>query len=179
MQNVQKTILLPIEKYERLVSGVKSVVHQQHQTNFLHPPILQEGSGQDRLSVDVILSALPKPYRQRGRALLQHIQQDPEHHLSWDEKGHLIYKGQTIQRSHVSDLLKDSQYLYKSLKPIGKEAFYNALKEMNIPRGLIGNHQRLEDMGMHLLSGGERPPGISVQRQKYSSKKKTFKWIAL
>jgi hypothetical protein len=133
------------------------------------------------------MGALPKPYRQRGRALLQHIQQDPEHRLSWDEKGHLIYKGQTIPHSHISDLLKDSQYLYKRLDPVGKEEFYNVLKEMNVPKGLIGNHQRLEDMEGRLLSGiaeQRRPPGIPVQQKKKSSskskgKKKTFKWIAL
>jgi hypothetical protein len=129
MQHVQKTILVPIQKYQRLVAGVGPVVHQQQGTTMIPPSILQEGNGQDKLSEDVIMGALPKPYRQRGRALLQHIQQDPEHRLSWDEKGHLIYKGKTIPRSHVSDLLKDSQYLYKRLDPSERKSFTTCLKK--------------------------------------------------
>jgi hypothetical protein len=61
------------------------------------------------------------------------------------------------------------------------------LKEMNVPKGLIGNHQRLEDMEGQLLTGIDkqrRPPGIPVQQKKKLSskmkgKKKPFKWIAL
>ena len=105
MQHVQKTILVPIQKYQRLVEGVRPLVQQQQQplqqkhTDDLPTGILQEGNGQEKLSVD---------------------------------------------------------------------------------------QQRLQDMEEQLQSGvaqqqQRRPPGISVQSQKYPSKKKnkTFKWIAL
>jgi hypothetical protein len=91
---------------------------------------------------------------------------DPRKILGWNDRGELRFHGETISGYHVTDLLKDSQYEYKSLKPIGTDQFYDGLREINIPQNLIGNTQR---RGVNV-----RPPGIPVHKGKKMEKEK---WI--
>lgn len=89
------------------------------------------------LDVDVILSAIPKNFRNRAKALLNHIMADPQQGLRWNNHGELIYKGKVVPGSHITDLLKNSQRQYKHLKLTGLEEFRNGLKDLNIPIGLM------------------------------------------
>lgn len=91
----------------------------------------------DKLDVEVILSAIPKNFRTRARALVNHIAADPEHRLQWNERGELIYHGKVIPGSHITDLLKNSQRQYKHSQPVGQREFHDGLKELNIPIGLM------------------------------------------
>lgn len=87
-----------MEKYERLLKQTTKprFCNEEEDTS---QEVVQHGGGYESdtedtsLGSDLILSALPKPYRQRGSALLRHIQNDPDHRLSWDRKGQLIYQG--------------------------------------------------------------------------------------
>lgn len=185
MDHIQKHILIPMDKYKRLLAQ-----QQERGTSSMEKPDFMSDNPMD---IDLILSVLPKPSRQRGAALIKHIQNDPDQRLTWNQKGQVIYKGQLIQGSHIADLLKDSQYLYKRLQPQGKAEFYQALREMNVPQGLIGNRQRWEiDMNTNhpIESKGpdplpnelpslsehflKRPPGLPEKKSQ-----KTFKWISL
>jgi hypothetical protein len=96
---------------------------------------------------------------------------DPRKILSWNDRGELKYRGETLSGSHVTDLLKDSQYAYKNLTPLGKNEFYEGLRELNVPQSLIGNEQRR----------GGRPPGIPVHKGEKPRKKTTSNttWITL
>ncbi len=89
------------------------------------------------LDVDIILSAIPKNYKTRARALLNHIIADPQHRLRWNQQGELIYHGKVIHGSHITDLLKNSQRQYRHSQPVGLDEFKNGLKELNIPVGLV------------------------------------------
>ena len=91
----------------------------------------------ESLDVEVILSAIPKNYRNRARALVNHITADPQQTLQWNERGEIIYHGKVIPGSHITDLLKNSQRQYRHLQPAGYREFQDGLKELNIPIGLM------------------------------------------
>ena len=99
-----------------------------------HPPSKTEEHG---LDTEVILSAIPKNYRTRAKALLNHISVDPQHRLRWNQWGELVYHDQVIPGSHITDLLKNSQRHYKHSQPMGLHEFHEGLKELNIPIGLV------------------------------------------
>jgi len=117
----------------------------------------QEKNSHDVLEADVILSAIPKNYRDRVRALLNHINADPEQRLQWNELGELIYHGRVIPGSHITDLLKHSQRQNVHSPPVGQQEFRTGLQEMNVPVGL-----------MEFRPG---PPGIRL------SPEKPIKWL--
>jgi hypothetical protein len=85
----------------------------------------------EMLEAEVILSAIPKYFRNRAQSLLNHIWADPQHTLQWNDRGELIVKGVVIPGSHITDLLKNS------LQPLGQKEFHEGLKELNIPLGLL------------------------------------------
>ena len=89
------------------------------------------------LDVEVILSAIPKNYKNRARALMNHIAADPQQRIQWNERGELIYHGKVISGSHITDLLKNSQRQYRHLQPVGYQEFQDGLKELNVPIGLM------------------------------------------
>ena len=91
----------------------------------------------NKLDAEVILSAIPKNFRNRARALLNHITADPQRRLQWNDRGELVYHGEVVNGSHITDLLKNSQRQYKHSQPMGQQQFQNGLKELNIPTGLM------------------------------------------
>jgi hypothetical protein len=167
MNAVQKMILLPYEEYERCLD---------RKTDRGEVPMSSEndeaqvGHG---LSMDIIMAAIPKQYQYRVKAILSHIMKDPRKILGWNHRGELHFRGETISGSHVTDLLKDSQYAYKNLVPLGIGEFYQGLRDMNIPQSLISNDQRREN--------NIRPPGIPhiyKERKKVVASEKK-KWITV
>ena len=111
----KKMVLVPIEKYQ--------------------PSPTEEE--ENVLDVDIIMSAIPKNFKTRARALLNHIVADPEQRMQWNERGELIYHGKVIPGSHITDLLKNSQRQYKHSVLAGQEEFQKGLKDLNIPIGLM------------------------------------------
>jgi hypothetical protein len=59
--------------------------------------------------------------------------------ISWNEKGELKYKGETVQGSNVVDLVNDVLRKRKYFNPQGWETFGEALRETNVPQNLIGH----------------------------------------
>ena len=117
----------------------------------------QENTSHDILDAEVILSAIPKNYKNRVGTLLNHISADPEQRLQWTKRGELIYHGSVIPGSHITDLLKSSQREYKHSPLVGQQQFETALKQMNVPTGL--------------LESRPGPPGIRL------SPEKPIKWL--
>ena len=62
--------------------------------------------------------------------------------ISWNEKGELKYKGETVQGSNVEDLVNDVLHKRKYFNPQGWETFGEALREANVPQDLIGHEDR-------------------------------------
>lgn len=107
-------LLVPIEKYQADLNQIPENVALDHQ---------------------IILSAIPKNYRSRATSLLHRIEADPQHRLQWNKHGELIYHGKTINKSHIADLIKNSQRPYVQ-QPVGNEEFQKGLQELNIPIGI-------------------------------------------
>jgi hypothetical protein len=62
--------------------------------------------------------------------------------ISWNEKGELKYKGETVQGSNVVDLVNDVLRKRKYFNPQGRETFGEALREANVPQDLIDHEDR-------------------------------------
>ena len=140
-----KMMLVPVEKYQEGSSPTTTTANSQ------------EKIPRTKLDVEVILSAIPKNYRNRARALLNHITADPQQRLQWNDQGELIYHDNVIHGSHITDLVKNSQRQYKHSQPVGLTEFQDGLRQLNIPIGLLETR-----------SG---PPGVRVATDK------TVQWI--
>ncbi len=142
MKDAQKSVLLPYEKYLRLLEG-KSTKVQKEEVRELQPEeISTEVNREDGLTIEEILDTVPQRYRKRIESILNYISRDPRHTLNWNVKGELIYKDTAVSDSRITDLLKDSQYEHKVYTPVGYIEFYKGLKEINLPISLIGNPTR-------------------------------------
>lgn len=130
MNTVQKMVLIPFDRYQRM--------QESRDDN-------QVGEGV-QLSTDIILASIPKQYQYKVRAILMHIKQDPKRLLTWNEKGELIYHGQVIAGTHISDLLKDTQRKYQSFSPVGVEQFRQGLSEIHLPSSLLGHTRHSENV---------------------------------
>ena len=54
--------------------------------------------------------------------------------MTWKERGEFIYKGTTIQGSHIVDLLKNTQYHHNNYTPLGTNTFYKGPEYIYIYR---------------------------------------------
>ena len=88
-----------------------------------------------KITKESMLVLLPKNYRHRASAILDHIEQQDD--IDWNDKGEIIIKGETIPYTHISDLLKKTLYSYKNFNPKGTEQFLEILKETNLPQSLL------------------------------------------
>jgi hypothetical protein len=148
MEYVNKFVLLPIDKFERLSSqkddGIDSAGSAITSENLETPAAdkntsVSSSTGQrvDSLSEDDIISSVPKKFRTRAKGLLNHLVHDGI--IRWDAKGEVTLDGDVVKGSHVTDLLKDTQTTYKRFSPIGRERLKDVLRSRNMPLSLIGN----------------------------------------
>lgn len=128
--DVKKMILIPMEKYHQ-------VPRPRYNTS---SPTITEETVPEGLNESLILQAIPKMYRNKAAAIVRHISNSDI--LQWNDKGEIIYQGQRVPHSHITDLLRDSQREYKDQNLTGITEFYQALAELNIPEGLIGHSAR-------------------------------------
>ena len=89
---------------------------------------------------DDILESVPKTMKAKAQLLLKKMKSSPD--ISWNEKGELKYKGETVQGSNVVDLVNDVLRKRKYFNPQGWETFGEALREANVPQDLIGHEDR-------------------------------------
>ena len=157
MKSVQKSILLSYDTYQRLLDRSVTTPHDDGGR--------ETPEQTTNLTNSDILEVLPKKYRYRVEAILTYISRDPKSTLAWNERGELIYKGTTIQRSHIVDLLKDTQYHHKNYTPLGTDTFYKGLEEIYLPTTLIVKR----DVTL-------RPPGLPIEKKRKQQRKK---WIHL
>ena len=89
---------------------------------------------------DEILESVPKTMKAKAQLLLKKMKSNPD--ISWNEKGELKYKGQTVQGSNVVELVNDVLRKRKYVNPQGWETFGEALREANVRQDLIGHEDR-------------------------------------
>ena len=203
MSLLEKSILLPWEKYQRLVKRNdgeegksklgkeekedKDEATEEEEEEEEEEEVEEEEEGEDTssdsdsLDMDTVIEAIPKKMRNRARSLLLYIVKDGR--LSWNGKGEIRYKGHEVPRSYIVDLMKDSQYRYKHFQPVGYQVFYDALSDINVPRGLVRHWERMigqvpapeyEQKTRRILA----PPGIRAhdEKRKLKGRKIRVKW---
>lgn len=96
----------------------------------------------EKLSVDSILSQLPKRNKSKAQSLLSVVDNSPR--LDWNNKGELVLDNTCVPTSHITDLLHDALNNTKHT-PTGAEEFYAALD--SVPLSLITNPRRRSLVG--------------------------------
>lgn len=98
------------------------------------------------ISEDNILKMIPKGIQKQADQLLQYLKTYPDI-LSWNNRGEIIYKGQLIPKSNLTDLICLILTQRKSYKHFfGRNEFLKALNSMNTPKLFLKNkHLTLED----------------------------------
>ena len=191
MTSIKKAVLIPLEKYNRLLSQYREPPENNAKDSVSEPQILnqsdeksdQSGRGADLEVNSKWLSGIPTLFKRNARAVLDYLRGHKDI-LSWNDRGEIIYKGRVILGSNLADLLKDSQRQYKYLDPHGDREFYRAWGELNIPEGLLGNEKRRSEVRHYKNHPGDvyiaPPPGIP--KKKAVLKKKSvpkLKWMKL
>lgn len=87
-----------------------------------------------------IMESVPKSHKGKAALLLKRMKASPD--ISWNEKGELKYKGDTVRGSNVVDLVNDVLRKRKTFNPEGWETFGDALREANVPQDLVGHEDR-------------------------------------
>ena len=73
-----------------------------------------------------ILESVPKTMKAKEQLLLKKMKSSPD--ISWNEKGKLKYKGETVQGSNVVDLVNDVLRKRKCFNPQEWETFGETLR---------------------------------------------------
>ncbi len=148
----QKTVLLPYEKYKRLL---ESAISPSSDGELNEPQTPATTS----LKEDIILACVPAGYRKRVQSLLDFIRSGDV--LVWSEKGQLVCGSDALPGSQIVDLLRDAQCtLNQSRCPAGTQEFYRAMGKYNIPLSLIKNVTR------HPYLRNQPSPSASISREK-------------
>lgn len=190
MTSVKKSILIPLERYNQLLhhGADDNVPKEQEMSNsqiLYEPDQVQTGHGNESDKNTKWLLGIPLLFKRNTQAILNHFR-DHRDTLSWNDRGEIIYKGQIIQGSNLTDLLKDSQRSYKHLDPIGTGEFYRAWAELNIPEGLLGNELRKIEVRNYKTQPHPQyitpPPGIPNRLLTKKKKKRNIpkqNWLTL
>lgn len=94
----------------------------------------------DRLEKRVIAS-LPKTLRDKAKLLLDHVKEGTD--MKWTERGEIMYNGEVIKDSNISDLINETVRARKTTdNPKGWNTYVKILKASNVPNDLIGNKER-------------------------------------
>ena len=183
---MKKSVLLPYDRYQRLLSGMLENEASMSTSDQKHSP--QHGSEDathvtekaiannpehQRASV-TLTQHFPRSMQNRLQNLLTYIQP----HLSWNDKGEVTIEEKRIPGSNIVDLIKVHLKDYKNFQPVGKEAFGNLLLELNVPVSLLAPSARQQSGSGNFPP----PPGIPLKRthleDSYQPKEKV-KWLRL
>ena len=86
------------------------------------------------LDKDIILLFMPLIFKTRAKALLT------LDCIQWDNNGRLLYQGEYITGSQITDLIKACLHEYKDYdRFVGMEQFCKLLAENNVPLTMIAN----------------------------------------
>jgi len=183
---MKKQVLVPYDRYQRLVSG--QAKRESATTSTIDPlPSINEQTDleehEDKLATDStndrvenLFRHIPKAMRGRARSVLSYIWP----YVSWNDKGEVSIKQRFIPSSNVLDLVKAHLKDYKDFRPVGKDAFGELLIELNVPKSLLAPSARLQ------TGRGQLPPPPGIPEKRSSTEpsvnlpeKKKVKWLRL
>ena len=89
---------------------------------------------------EIVLSA-PKNLQKQARLLMYRVKENPE--MGWNERGELTVHGQVVAGSNIVDLIGDMMRRRKNVNPVGWQIFTDKLVDINVPKDLIRNPDRI------------------------------------
>ncbi|CAG2252922.1 unnamed protein product [Mytilus edulis] len=139
----KEMILLPKHRYESIIRTENTESDKQTSAKEEISPqedIKTEKDSSDDLNYLIELT-IPVKYREKAKTLLQFLQSQST--ISWNKHGKVKINNETVPNSHIVDLLRDVVIPYRCKQlPSGNEIFYDFLKNIHIPMGLISNRMR-------------------------------------
>ncbi len=142
MNNIKykKSILIPIQKYERMLNALVSTNKPQPNEPItdIEDPTREREREQQSLSDQIIINSIPKNGRSKADTLLTYIKQ-PHSCMRWDQYGTFGTDNGLIENSNIIDLIKSSIYKYKNFKPIGETEFRRAIQKLNVPKTILAD----------------------------------------
>ena len=168
MKNIQKLVLVPIEKWEKL--GIKEPVKevsvktvplkdQAFQKKAISQVKNQQGQGMLKKMM------IPRKFHQssltkskKGLELLKLLRKNDN--IKLNKKGEICYKGKLLKRSNVYELINHAIHTHKNL-PMHMRSFYKILAKSVIPNKFIRNKEGRNIMNkeIHEKDSRWRPPG--------------------
>ncbi len=94
------------------------------------------------------MPTLPPQHQSKAASVLDHIASNPSH-ISWDDTGQLVVKGEVVKDTNMSHLLRDLFIAQKGIE--GRNVFHRALADTNIDPTLITSTKAFANI--HSLSG--------------------------
>ena len=146
---MRKMILIPYDKYERLLSGQVSQPKPVNTTDTYTEQVTIHSPQQDNChsntqesTTEDLLSSLPLPLRSRAGVILNHLTKHTN--LQWNDKGEITISGQLLKGSNITDLIKIQLKDYKSFHPVGAEVFSQLIQESNVPQSVLTQARRCQ-----------------------------------
>ena len=121
----------------------------------------QQQQAEPQLSDADVVEPIPVTMRPRATALLSRLKAQPGA-VTWDKTGQVKIEGETIPGSNISDLVSDAMRSRKGFNPTGAKEFFQALSKLNVPRDLVRNQNRWEEV-LGETSGTMATPASSLQ----------------
>ena len=168
MKNIQKLVLVPIEKWEKL--GIKESMKevsvktvplkdQSIQKKAISQVKNQQGQGISKKMI------IPQKFHQstltkskKGLELLKNLRKNVN--IKINKKGEICYKGKLFKKSNVHELINHAIHTHKN-PPMYMRTFYKILAKSEIPNKLIKNKEGKNIMNKEMQDAYSiwRPPG--------------------
>ena len=168
MKNIQKLVLVPIEKWEKL--GIKESMKevsvktvplkdQSIQKKAISQVKNQQGQGiSKKMMIPQKFHQLSLTKSKKGLELLKILRKNVN--IKMNKKGEICYKGKLLKKSNVYELINHAIHSHKN-PPMYMRTFYKILAKIMIPNKLIRNKEGKNIMNKEIIGGdsGWRPPG--------------------
>lgn len=168
MKNILERLdLNEVEKVKLYNQALQKYIVYEDKSNQPPPPVRvmvtdDENQVDDAVAINSrdmeaeVMESVPKNYRKKVALLLERLKRNKN--LSWNDKGEMVYKGEVYRNSNIVDLVNDIARKRKDFKAVGSQTFTTALKEINIPRELVGNLERWEEISDEPLKSSPKKP---------------------
>ena len=125
-----------------------------------------------------LLESFPDNQRHLAKEIYRKLKDNKD--VEFSASGELIYKQRLISGSHIIDLIKDVLKKNNEDPPTGWIEFADSLKESNIPKALILNTPRWQQMHPELYakSGKRKAKSSGGASTKHASEKSAARSIA-
>lgn len=136
---------IPADEQIRLFTDELNNLKKRYDTLKKPKPleIVMKNEGVEKeFMVSNIIESLPTTSQRDGLLLINHLKSRPDI-IKWNEKGEVIFRGDTLIGSNIIDLISDVLTNRKESKTplMDKTVFLKALSEINVPYQWIKNKQ--------------------------------------